>query len=787
MAPAAQHEVRFFDKNLWLALAALAALALAIFADVLFTTRAVVPANRSVDMSQFADLRTFGAGELKRGHLALWNPRLFSGAPFFGGFQSAMLYPPNAVFLILSPAKAITFSIALHLFLAGAFTYAWVASRGLHPLACFLSAVMYMFSGPYFLHIYAGHLPHLCAMAWAPCLFLSIDRLVGKPSVGWVLFGASVVALLILAGQPQYLFYLAVAAGVYSLLRLAKARERKMLFFCLLGIVIGGAGLGAVQLLTALAEASETSRNVGVAYDFAAMFSFPPENFLTFLAPDFFGSLRGGTYWGRCYLWEMSIFLSVTGLALAFVGGIYGDRAQRHFALTMIGVLLVLALGVHTPLFKFLYEWVPGFNKFRSNSKFIFLASLFMALLAGLGLDGLIRGRAIRRPLILGLGIFGVSMLVVALGIRQSGSSPFWFGAWHRVMLFVSATGESYVPAKSFEDTPFVLRAALEASTSLLLAGGTLILAALLLWFAKTQRKAAWGLVALAVVEMFLFARGSRDRFALSERQYPALKQWLDDRPGDYRILNLFEPNSAMGLPAQDIWGMDPGMIRRYGEAVAFSQGVNTDLTELEYIFPRKDVPFLKMLRCRFVFGLQEFTQQDYQVGIQEIQDPLPHLQLVSACRVIARKSEILSTVTDAAFHPREEVILETAPDPEPQAANEAGSVTIVDSGTDYLDVEANVFSACILLITDTYAKGWHARPLPGSSQQHYQVMPANYCLRAIPLAAGRHRIRVEYLPVAFTYGKWLSLLFLLAFAVLAVWSWKRAGRKVMSQAASHQ
>lgn len=779
MAPPAQHEARFLHKNPWLSLAVLAVLTLAMFADVLFTTKSVVPANRGIDMSQFADLRAFGAGELKRGHLALWNPRLFSGAPFFGGFQSAMLYPPNVIFLILSPAKAISFSIALHVFLAGAFTYGWVASRGLHPLACFLSAVMYMFSGPYFLHIYAGHLPHLCAMAWAPCLFLSIDRLVGKPSVGWVLFGGSVVALLILAGQPQYLFYLAVAAGIYSILRLAKTPERMKLFFCLLGIVIGGAGLGAVQLLTAVAEASETSRNAGLSYDFAAMFSFPPENFLTFLAPDFFGSLRGGTYWGRCYLWEMSIFLSVTGFALALVGGIYGDRAQRHFALTMIGVLLVLALGVHTPLFKVLYEWAPGFNKFRSNSKFIFLASLFVALLAGIGLDAVIRGRAIRRRLILGLGLFAFSMVVVALGIKQCSSSPLWVGAWHRVMLFVSGTGESYVPAKLFEDTPFVLRAALEASSSLLLAGGTLTLVSLLFWLAKTQRKATWGLVALAVVEMLLFARSSRDRFDLSERQYPALKQWLDDRPGDYRILNLYDLNSAMGLPAQDIWGMDPGMIRRYGEAVAFSQGVNTDQTELEYVSITKDVPFLKMLRCRFVFALQD--NQVGELGVHEIQDPLPHVQLVPGCRVIARRSEILSAITNAAFNPREEVILETVPHPEPQAPNEAGTVKLVDSGTDYLDVEANVFSACILLITDTYAKGWRARAMPGSSQQHYQVMPANYCLRAIPLAAGPHRIRIEYVPIAFTIGKWLSLLFLLAFVVLATWRWKRAGLKLLS------
>jgi hypothetical protein len=42
--------------------------------------------------------------------------------------------------------------------------------------------------------------------------------------------------------------------------------------------------------------------------------------------------------------------------------------------------------------------------------------------------------------------------------------------------------------------------------------------------------------------------------------------------------------------------------------------------------------------------------------------------------------------------------------------------------------------------------------------------MPANYCLRAIPLAAGRHFFLVKYLPWGFVVGKWVSLLSVGAF-----------------------
>lgn len=50
--------------------------------------------------------------------------------------------------------------------------------------------------------------------------------------------------------------------------------------------------------------------------------------------------------------------------------------------------------------------------------------------------------------------------------------------------------------------------------------------------------------------------------------------------------------------------------------------------------------------------------------------------------------------------------------------------------------------------------------------------MPANYVLRAIPLAAGEHRLRLIYEPLYFHLGLWVSALSscaLLAIGALAV------------------
>ena len=170
----------------------------------------------------------------------------------------------------------------------------------------------------------------------------------------------------------------------------------------------GAAALGAVQLLTSLQAASESIRGGGVTYEFASMVSFAPENLLTLLAPGFFGNGISPPYWGRWYWWEMCLFIGVSGLALAVYGAVCGKRELRRALVPLLAIMLVLALGANTPLFKLLYHWVPGFDRFRANAKFIIEASLFMAMLAGAGLDRLLHNPKGNKWLALGLFVAGM-------------------------------------------------------------------------------------------------------------------------------------------------------------------------------------------------------------------------------------------------------------------------------------------------------------------------------------------------------------------------------------------
>jgi hypothetical protein len=756
-------------RSLLIAVCVLAALTLCMFGDAVIGDGARVLSNSETDLaSQFIYWRDFGFTELSRGNLALWNPHVFCGAPFMGNLRSALLYPLNAFFMIMPVAGAVNFNIALHVFLLGLFTYLWVSGRGLHPVAGMVAAAIAMFCTPYFLHIYAGHLDVLTTMVWAPLLFLALDRLIETASPRWCLLGAFAVAMQILAGHVQLTFYTGVAAVIYAAANLVVCARRgrvALLFAC---IYAGGSALGAVQLLTAAEAASEGTRGPGLPYEVAASLSFAPENFLTLIAPNFFGDASVvHPYWGRGFLWEVSIFVGIIGLVLAAYGAVKGHRTKRRFSAMLILALLILALGSRTPLFRILYQFVPGFAKFRCIAKFIIPAAFFVALLAGVGLDRLIRrGRAEVWIVVCALA---AAIITTAAAVAFYLSSP-TEGLCRRIMDAVAATKEQLLLPEDFPSAAFGARASQDAAGSLVAAAGTLwVLSGLLLASRYKLAKAAiYGIALLAVMEVFIFARLSLDTFSFATARQMDVQVFLSSRPGDYRIFNKPYSNSAAILGVRDVCGYEPASARRrYAEFMAYTQGRNPDVLDeyTDYLWISTLHPLYRMLGLRYIFFLEGGMRKSAELAVA-----LPRLWLVHDYAVVAGRDAIFAAMS-ADFDPARKVILESPPDPAPVNLPEPPSAKIIDSSTDHLTIEADLSTQAILVISEAYDSAWRASPLPGSSQNQYKVMPANYCLRAVPLAAGRHRFRMEYRPTGFVVGKWISVASALAFAALLAWS----------------
>lgn len=743
-------------------LGGLGLLVLIMFGGLLFAPGNRVLGAQDTDLYlQFVAWRDFGFRELANGNIALWNPHIYGGAPYFGGMQAALLYPVNWLFLVLPAALAFNWTIAIGVWLLGCFMWLWASRRGLGPLPSFLAAAVLMFSGPHFLHIHAGHVTNLPAMTWVPLIFLAVDEWLDTRQAKWVLLGMMAVSMQIFAGHPQYVFYAALTVGIYTLLRLDWAgfdwRRVCAQGAGLAAIYAGGASLAAVQLLTGIQAAKETIRDAPLPWEFASMFGFPPENLLTLLAPGVFGDMQQVPYWGRCYLWEMCLYFSVAGLVLAVYGAVHGRLANQRALLITLAITLLLALGKNTPLFRLLYDFVPGFDKFRSISKFSFETIVLATLLAGAGLERIITS-GVGRSFALGAGVAAVVAFLASGMAAARDLGP--------LMRAIQATKETYLDQRAYAMPQFIAIACSNAAVTLFVATLLLGVVAGLLFFAHRNAKvAALALAALAVGDVFVAARRHRPTFAITSVVNPEVERFFKDRPGDYRILNPLNHNSAMSMGLNDVWGFDPGVVRRYAEFVTWTQGGDpTNATQ--YVGFNKLGPPLAMLRLQYAVVPSD---KGLQIAKSE-HEPLPRVLLVSDYVVQKDRAAIFTELGAEGFDFRKKVVLEEEPNPQPDPAGTAGDVKIVREGTDFLEIDADLPAPAILLVTDCWTPAWRAVPLPGSGFQQYDVRPANYTLRSVPLAAGKHSLRLEYVPSAYRTGAWVSLAAWLALAGASVW-----------------
>jgi hypothetical protein len=285
----------------------------------------------------------------------------------------------------------------------------------------------------------------------------------------------------------------------------------------------------------------------------------------------------------------------------------------------------------------------------------------------------------------------------------------------------------------------------------------------MLLYWTRRFPRAPLLLAAVGVVELTSFAWAARGTFDFSPSALRPLETFYSQRQGDHRVHNPTLPNSAMSLGVRDIWGRDALVSARYAGYIAFTQGSEATDARAPFLDLWRVDPSYRMLRLAYV--LRE--DGDSVRVLMEPPNPLPRLLLVADYVVRRRPDEILATLASRAWDPTKTVVLEAQPDPTPADGPAQGSARVLEETTDRMTIEVEVPAATLLLITDAYSEDWHARPLPGSVQKTYEVVPANYVLRAVPLSAGHHRLELWYAPPYFRSAVGIAALALCCLVAL--------------------
>lgn len=781
-------------KDIALAASVLAGMLIIVFGDLMVSSGDLVISKSGADIFLGALLgREFTFEQLLQGNFMLWNPLSLCGYPAFGGFQSGLLYPPNLIYLLLPVVQAVNWQFITHIFLGGMFMYFWLARQGLHRYACLAGAIMFAFCAPFYLRLYAGHLTPHCTITWIPLIFLSIDSIIAAPTLGWFLIGSAAISLGLLGGYPQVMFYTGITAAIYSAVRCFEAPMLRNTLICLAGMNIMALGLTCVQFASGVAMSQECVRSGGVPFEFASMFSLPFENWLTLINPGLMGDMVSFPYWGRCYLWEMCLYFGVVGLFFAIVSLRHSHRRRILLAVVIIIVTGVLAMGVHTPLFRILYDHAPGFNMFRSNSKFIILTVLFLIYLSAHGIDLLCRTPKVWKGLWIGSGICCTILAIV-----------YWLMQWNvenimgTFMQIPAFSAESYHFSMKPLDPLFVASAAQFASKEILMSTGIMFILTLIFLAAwKSFSHQRWllpAVTALICLELLLFAWQERATFHSETIRQKELQKVLQPRIGESRIFSLDGFNDAIAIRIPDLWGYGSDSVnRRYAEFLAYTQGDNPDnVTGYQYF--KQMHPRFDMLRCKFTI-----SSAGSQKKIIELPNPMPRFLLLSNWRIITQRDAIFTEISKSSFDPWKTVLLERPPEEEwvkSTATNTFSSeapaqIRILRETTDWQEIEVDLPYPQLLLQTDLYTPNWKVTALPGSSQSSYELLPGNYILRIIPLHAGRHLLRIEYLPKAFIFGKWISMFSVLVFLCALEW-WLRQGYKMQQKssgerAESHQ
>ena len=358
---------------------------------------------------QFIPWRILGLEQLSQGVIPLWNPENGLGAPLLANYQTAYFYPPGWIINLLGwifgnsgVAWGFTLLLALHGSWAGLGMAYLTRKLNCNATGMIIAALTYSL-GSFFI-ARAGFFPIIWAGSWFPWMLLTIpadisnSRFVWKPS-NFPFASILVVSMALLAGHAQLSWYMILFTAAWVISLSWFQNRKKNLWkevFGYLSIILFAAFLSAVQLIPTAELLANSQRSSSVSFEGGLTYSYWPWRFITFFAPDFFGNPASGNYTGygsfsedAAYIGIIPVFLAVSTIIGLFKRSAIGEnKVNRNIVILLwilIGIGFIFALGKNTPIFVFLYKYVPSFDMFNSPARFLIWVHMSLCLLAAIG------------------------------------------------------------------------------------------------------------------------------------------------------------------------------------------------------------------------------------------------------------------------------------------------------------------------------------------------------------------------------------------------------------------
>jgi hypothetical protein len=349
------------------------------------------------DLTFFMLPRYYAAvGHLREtGRIPLWDDSGFGGRPLLGNPQAGLFYAPVWLAWWSSRPSALGWLTVAHLVWAGVGTFVLARALGVSRWAAAVAAGCFEASPYLIAHTFEGHYPHVWSVSWYPWAFLAF-LLARRRAPAGVLLLPCVLAMAFLTGHPQEWYYLVLALGGWAVadafLETWAGRLRAAVGGLLVwsGLLVVSLGLCALEIAPEIAVQPWLLKGSAIPIGRINHYYLHSINLLQLLSPFALG--RPHDYFGHDNYWETVCSAGLVPLVLAVVGlSRHPNRLARRGFLGLLVVAIVMACGRKMGLFTLAFRFLPGMNRFRVPSRTLFLASLAVAVLAGLGIDYLAR------------------------------------------------------------------------------------------------------------------------------------------------------------------------------------------------------------------------------------------------------------------------------------------------------------------------------------------------------------------------------------------------------------
>ena len=293
------------------------------------------------------------------GEFPYWNPLLAAGQPMAANPEHEVFYPLTWLILLPSYDFGFRLLLVLHIHISAWTMYALLRSMRSSPAAAFIGALSFAMGGVVLSCLTL--LPILFVLAWLPltCLFTRRYLLERKPRD--FALAAMSLGLQMLVGEPTTIAQGGFLLGAYAIALGIRERSARPLLRVAL-ISLAALAVAAVMFLPAIDHAADSVRARGFSYQVVTTWSAPFARIGEMIFPHFLGhhDPDRNVFWGApLYDRGTPFFISIyPGLLIAvmLIAGLVLRVRGAALTASILAVSWLLALGSHTPLWRWLYD-----------------------------------------------------------------------------------------------------------------------------------------------------------------------------------------------------------------------------------------------------------------------------------------------------------------------------------------------------------------------------------------------------------------------------------------------